>query len=214
MGSVYPYTTAGGAKRYRISYRRPDQGQTTERGFTTKRDAEARLAEVEVSKNRGEYVDPASAEVTIATLGKEWLQQREGVLKPSSIRPLQSAWSKHVEPKWGARKIGGIRHSEVQTWVSTIAGGSTTIRRAHGVLAGILDTAVQDRRLIRNVARDVSFPRRSAQRAGTISITRKCKRSPTMRDTPPSSCSSRTRASGGVRRPHSASATLTRSGGA
>lgn len=161
MGSVYPYTTAGGAKRYRISYRRPDQAQTTERGFRTKRDAEARLAALEVSKNRGEYVDPASAEVTIAMLGKEWLQQREGVLKPSSMRPLQSAWSKHVKPKWGARKVGGIRHSEVQTWVSTIPGGSTTIRRAHGVLAGILDTAVQDRRLVRNVARDISFPPKS-----------------------------------------------------
>lgn len=161
MGSVYPYTTAGGAKRYRISYRRPDQAQTTERGFRTKRDAEARLAELEVSKNRGEYVDPASAEVTIAMLGKEWLQQREGVLKPSSMRPLQSAWSKHVKPKWGARKVGGIRHSEVQTWISTIPGGSTTIRRAHGVLAGILDTAVQDRRLVRNVARDISFPPKS-----------------------------------------------------
>lgn len=161
MGSVYPYTTAGGAKRYRISYRRPDQAQTTERGFRTKRDAEARLAELEVSKNRGEYVDPASAEVTIATLGEEWLRQREGVLKPSSMRPLQSAWSKHVEPRWGARKVGGIRHSEVQTWVSTIEGGSTTIRRAHGVLAGILDTAVHDRRLVRNVARDVSFPPKS-----------------------------------------------------
>jgi integrase len=158
MGSVHPYTTAGGAKRYRISYRRPDHSQTTERGFKTKRDAELRLAELEISKSRGEYVDPASAAVTVSTIGAEWLTQRAGILKPSSLRPLKSSWKKHVEPKWGARTVGGIRHSEVQAWVSSIEGGSTTVRRAHGILAGILDTAVRDRRLTRNVARDVQLP--------------------------------------------------------
>lgn len=157
MGSVHAYVTAGGAKRYRISYRRPDHSQTTERGFTTKRDAELRLAELEVSKARGEYVDPSSAAVTIATLGRAWLQGKQ-VLKPSSVRPLESSWAKHVQPKWGSRTVGSIRHSEVQAWVSSIKGGSTTVRRAHGILAGILDVAVNDRRIARNVARDVQLP--------------------------------------------------------
>lgn len=158
MGSVHPYATAAGKKFYRISYRRPDHSQTTERGFRTKRDAELRLAELEISKSRGEYVDPATAHVTVSTLAVQWLAQREGVLKPSSLRPLMSAWSKHVEPTWGARTVGSIRHSEVQNWVSGLDGGSTTVRRAHSVLAGILDTAVNDRRLARNVARDVALP--------------------------------------------------------
>lgn len=161
MGSVHAYSTVAGKKLWRIAYRRPDNSQTTERGFTTKRAAELRLAELEVSKARGEYVDPASAGVTIATLGRDWLEQREGVLKPSSFRPLKSAWDKHVEPKWGTRTVGSIRHSEVQSWVSIISGGSTTIRRVHGVLAGILDAAVRDRRVARNVARDVDLPARS-----------------------------------------------------
>ncbi|TQK19117.1 phage integrase family protein [Microbacterium sp. SLBN-154] len=160
MGSVHPYTTAAGKKLYRISYRRPDHSQTTERGFRTKRDAELRLAELEVSKARGEYVNPATAAVTVRTLGEEWLESRRGVLKPSSFRPLESAWRKHVEPKWGSRSIGGIRHSEVQAWVSSIEGGSTTVRRCQGVLAGILDNAVSDRRLTRNVARNIDLPAR------------------------------------------------------
>jgi len=161
MGSVHPYETASGAKRYRISYRRPDHSQTSERGFKTKRDAELRLAELELSKSRGEYVNPTHARVTIRDLGREWLKQREGVLKPSSVRPLQSAWKKHVEPRWGSRTLASIRHSEVQAWVSSIAGGSTTVRRAHGILAGILDAAVSDRRIGRNVARDVKLPSKS-----------------------------------------------------
>ena len=87
MGSVHPYTTAGGKKFYRIHYRRPDHRQTSERGFKTKRDAELRLAEVEISKARGDYVDPSTAIVTVGTLGAQWLDQRRGVLKPSSFRP-------------------------------------------------------------------------------------------------------------------------------
>lgn len=171
MGSVHPYSTAAGAKRHRISYRRPDHAQTTERGFKTKRDAELRLAEVEISKSRGEYVDPATARVTISSLAADWLEQREGVLKPSSLRPLQSAWSKHVEPKWGARTVGSVRHSEVQTWVSSIKGGSTTVRRAHGILAGILDNAVYDHRLAKNPARDIRLPAKGGDARGHAYLT-------------------------------------------
>lgn len=166
MGSIHPYTTAAGKRKYRISYRAPDQSQRTKRGFRTKRDAELALAQVAIAKSRGEFIDPTAAAVTVDTMGEEWLQQRRGVLKPSSFRPLESAWRKHVQPKWGARTVGSIRHSEVQSWVSAMTGGSTTVRRAQGVLAGILDGAVHDRRLSRNVARDIALPTktRSARR--------------------------------------------------
>lgn len=176
MGSIHAYETKAGKKLYRIVYRRPDHSQTSERGFERKIDAERRLREVETAKDRGEYIDPASATATVDTLGAAWLKQREGVLKPSSYGPLKSAWEKHVEPRWGSRKVGSIRQSEVQTWISELAqketrkadddrpartASSTTVRRAHGVLAGILDGAVHDRRLARNVARDVDLPAKS-----------------------------------------------------
>ncbi|MFT4282515.1 tyrosine-type recombinase/integrase [Microbacterium sp.] len=176
MGSVHPYTTKAGKKLYRIVYRRPDHSQTSERGFARKIDAERRLREVETSKDRGEFIDPASANVTVGTLGAAWLKQREGVLKPSSYGPVRSAWEKHVEPKWGSRRVGTIRQSEVQAWVSELAqaktgegrtASSTTVRRAQGVLAAILDGAVHDRRLARNVARDVDLPARGTRKGRT-----------------------------------------------
>ena len=162
MGSVYSYETATGERRYRILYRRPDNTQTSERGFKRKRDAEQRLAEVEVSKHRGEYIDPSDSKATIADLGAAWLADHEHVMKPSAYRPLESAWRVHVEPKWGGRAVGGVRHSEVQAWVSGMAKerSASTVLRAYGALAGILDQAVQDRRLARNVARGVKLPRK------------------------------------------------------
>ncbi|WP_067194962.1 tyrosine-type recombinase/integrase [Microbacterium sp. XT11] len=163
MGSVHSYTTKAGRKLYRISYRRPDHSQTTERGFTRKIDAELRLAEVELGKAKGDYINPSDAKERISSIATGWLQAREHAMKPSSYRALKSSWETHVQPRWGDRSVGGVKHSEVQDWLSALAKerGATTVLRAHGVLAGILDVAVKDRRVSRNVARGVTLPRKT-----------------------------------------------------
>ncbi len=64
------------------------------------------------------------------------------------------------------RRVGEIRHSEVQSWLTAFTKDSgkprsaTTVLRAYGVLAGILDTAVKDRRILSNPARGVNLPRK------------------------------------------------------
>lgn len=165
MGSIHPYTTAKGEKRYRIAYRRPDNTQTNERGFKRKRDAELRLAEVEVSKARGEYVNPNDGHVTIDALGTEWLKTKKAVVKPSSFLSFSTAWRVHVQPKWGARKVASIRHGEVQAWVSEMATvkSATVVLRAHGILASILDLAVKDQRVSKNIARGVALPKKRSK---------------------------------------------------
>lgn len=169
MATIELYSTASG-KRYRVRYRKPDNSQTDKRGFTTKRDAELFLANLEVSKSRGEYIDTASAKATIDTLGTAWLNHQTH-LKPSSLRPIEITWRIHVQPAWGSRALAGIRHSEVQAWVTALHNGTgptadkplsaTTVLRAYGVLAGILDTAVKDKRASTNAARGVNLPRKT-----------------------------------------------------
>ncbi|MGO4535198.1 tyrosine-type recombinase/integrase [Leifsonia sp. 2MCAF36] len=160
MGSVLSYESAGG-RRYRVLYRAPDHRQTTKRGFKTKREAELYLASVETNKARGEYIDASAARVTIASLGAEWLANQMH-LKPSSLRPLEIAWRLQVEPRWGKVPVGEVRHSDVQAWVTSLSAGrsATTVLRAFGVLAGILDVAVKDRRVPVNVARGSRLPRK------------------------------------------------------
>ena len=163
MGSVLSYEASGG-RRYRVMYRTPDHRQTTKRGFKTKREAELYLATVETNKARGEYIDASAARVTIASLGTEWLANQTH-LKPSSLRPLEIAWRLQVEPRWGKVPVGDVRHSDVQTWVTSLSAGksATTVLRAFGVLAGILDVAVKDRRVPVNVARGSRLPRKVAR---------------------------------------------------
>ena len=147
--------------RYRVRYRTPDRRQTDKRGFTTKRAAEDFAATVEVSKLRGEYIEPAKSRATITDLGAAWLG-RQTHLKPSARRPVEIAWRVHVSPRWGSVAVSDVLFSDVQQWVSDLSGqrGATTVIRAYGVLAAILDDAVRDRRMLSNPARGVTLPRK------------------------------------------------------
>ena len=94
-------------------------------------------------------------------LGAVWLEHQTH-LKPSSLRPLQIAWRVYVEPRWGTVSVGEVRHSDVQAWVSELSAlrGPSTVLRVYGVLAGVLDVAVRDRRILSNPARGVNLPRK------------------------------------------------------
>ncbi|GAA4047605.1 site-specific integrase [Arthrobacter methylotrophus] len=170
MATIEPYDTTAG-RRYRVRYRKPDRTQTDKRGFTTKRDAERFARTVEVSKDRGEFIDATAAKALIGPLGAAWLA-RQTHLKPSALRPLESAWRIHVLPVWGSVAVADVRKTAVQQWVSELTlgdpdatpprkpKGATLVIRSYGVLASILDDAVSDRRTLSNPARGVSLPRK------------------------------------------------------
>src|SRR4051812_44894488 len=153
MATVEPYESAGG-KRYRVRYRKPDHSQTTKRGFKTRREAEFFLASVEIRKADGTYLDPTRARVTVGELGDVWLANQTH-LKPGSVAVMDSAWRLHVRPVWGAVPIGQVTFGAVQAWVAELSNGvngakpksASLVLRAHGILLGILESAVRDRRL-------------------------------------------------------------------
>ncbi len=181
MGTIESYATASG-RRYRVRYRTPDRKQTDKRGFRTKRDAELYLATVEVSKARGDFIDPADARITVDDLGPDWLQAKSAALKPSSYAALDDAWRVYVQPRWGTTQVSAITHSAVREWVAQLSAGTartsrqhhartaaqerrpksaTVVIRAHGVLASLLDLAVRDRRIASNPARRIdNLPRK------------------------------------------------------
>jgi integrase len=64
-------------------------------------------------------------------------------------------------------RLSDIDLASVETWIATLRRkfGDTTVIRAHGVLAGILDDAVKARRLRANPARGVeNLPSKTAKR--------------------------------------------------
>lgn len=171
MGSIAAYQAAAG-RRYRVRWRDDTtHRQVEKRGFKTKRDAEIFLARTEVARSDGSYTNPAAAKVTVRELGTEWLRNKRHSLKASSYSSLETSWRVYVLPRWSDTRIGEIRASQVEQWIRELSEGTaptsrtkssgvagsprsaTVVYRALGVLAGILDTAVRDGRIPRNVAR-------------------------------------------------------------
>lgn len=165
MGSVHSYTTSEG-KRYLVRYLKPDRSQAAKRGFRTKREAEAYLSTIDVAITQRQYVDPSDARITIAELGAVWLEDQAAVLKPSSMHPLESCWRVHVQPRWGSTRVSDVRYSDARSWVTQLSRthSATTVIRAYGILAAILDIAVRDRRISENPVRGVKLPRKQPKR--------------------------------------------------
>lgn len=169
MATIEAYETKAG-KRYMVRYRKPSGEQTKRRGFRRKADAERFANTVEVSKLTGDYVAPSLGRVTIGELAPDWLKEKRASVAPSNYRTLDAAWRTHVQRRWGHVRIGDVTQEAVRDWIvdmrlaaqeraaekgkPDLNAGATTIIRAFGVLASILDMAVEPRKLIpKNLAR-------------------------------------------------------------
>lgn len=166
MATIEKYQNASGATFYMCRYRQPNGVQTKKRGFTTKRDAEAFAATVEVEKLTGSYVQPTKGRVLVGALGPPWLARQQAHMKPSGWRSYESAWRIHVEPRWGSAQIADVKFSDVQAWVAELATskGPLIVETCASVLRRTLDDAVSDRLLSVNPARGVKLPRRTPRR--------------------------------------------------
>ncbi|GAB2459691.1 hypothetical protein GCM10027062_44180 [Nocardioides hungaricus] len=148
-----------GQTSWRAHYRTP-AGAQRNKTFSRKIDAERFLAGVESAKVIGTYVDPALAKVTVGVWAQRWLDGQTH-LKPTTRSRYEGVLRKHIHPKWDRVKLANVSHSDVQAWVSELARSRSpaTVHKIHRVLSLILDMAVKDGRLARNVSHGVNLPR-------------------------------------------------------
>ena len=168
MATIESYESNGG-RLYRVRYRKPDNSQTSKRGFKTKRDAQLFLASIEISIAVGSHIDPTHARATVGRLGDAWLKSRTS-LKPSSIAVMESAWRLHVRSRWGTTPIGNVRPSDIESWISELTFpthgkplSASMVHRCHGLLVSVLDSAVKDRMIASNPARGIPLPRKESR---------------------------------------------------
>lgn len=172
MGSVESYKNSKGKTLWRARYRKPDHSPTSKRGFKGSREAERFLVEIEASKNKGLFIDQMHSKTLLKTLAEPWLENKRAILKPSSFRPLESAWRNHVQPAWGDKQIGNMRHSEIQRWVSQLSDqySPTVVIRAHNILSALLEVAVRDRLILSNDAQGIGLPRKNVKRKAYLTL--------------------------------------------
>jgi integrase len=159
-----------GRTSYRVRYRTP-AGAQRNKTFARRADAERFRSTVESAKHAGTYIDPARGRVAVGEWAEKWLAG-QAHLKPSSYARSAGIVRTYIVPTWGKVRLAQVSHADVQAWVSTLSAARSpaTVRKVHRTLSLILDLAVRDGRLGRNVAEKINLPRpvRKEQRHLTI----------------------------------------------
>lgn len=148
-----------GRTSWRAHYRTPSGAQRN-KTFARKIDAERFLASVESAKVTGTYVDPTLAKLTLGGWAERWLDG-QAHLKLTTHSRYEGILRKHIHPRWDRIRLANVSHGDVQAWVTELAKAHSpaTVQKIHRVLSLVLDMAVKDGRLARNVAGGVNLPR-------------------------------------------------------
>lgn len=146
------------AGTYRANWR-DVSGRQKAKTFRTKKEAAGFLAQVESAITRGAYVDPHAGRQMFGPYAEKWLSAR-ATEKTTTARDA-SIMRVHVLPRWAETPIGRIDHSDVQQWVSDLAGrrSPATVATCFRTLKSVLSSAARDRLIGRNPCDGVRLPR-------------------------------------------------------
>jgi integrase len=89
------------------------------RHFARRVDVQRWLDETTTAVVTGRYVDPRAGRVTLEAYAGQW--RADLVHRPNYLRVIDNALMNHILPALGDRQLAGLRRSDVQTFVSTLA---------------------------------------------------------------------------------------------
>lgn len=149
-----------GASRWRARYRGPD-GRERSRTFDRRGDAERWVANMEVAKARGVWVDPALGRSTFAAWATEWAATLVDVRPSTRDRDLRAV-RVHLVPHFGAVPLAKITNPMVKRFVAEmLATGDhspATVRKVGQILAKVMRSAVDAGLIARSPCDRVRLP--------------------------------------------------------
>lgn len=152
--------TQAGTLRWRARYRGPD-GRERSKSFARRTDAEQFLAQVEVDKSRGAWIDPTRGQLPFAEWADRWLRTTTH-LKPKTRAGYESMLRSRLLPTFGRAPIGDIRPIDVREWLSSMQArglSASSCRQAYHLLGAIMTTAVEDGRIAASPCVGIRLPR-------------------------------------------------------
>ena len=161
----------GRAVKYRARYRTPD-GQSREKSFDKKADAETFLTTVEHKKNIGEYIDPMASKMTFAEYAKGWLARKKLTTKPGTSLTFAAHLNKHIIPIFGNRQLGSITRENVKAFAAGLQQGvaPTTARSIVFTFAAVLREAVDDDKIGKNPAERIPVGAKTERRVDPMHV--------------------------------------------
>ncbi|MEU7382080.1 site-specific integrase [Streptomyces sp. NPDC042207] len=125
-----------------------------DRSFDTLQDAKTWLAQAQTDARRGEFVDPRDGAISLKDyVSAHWWPTQSG--DPSTLERIEQRVRRHIVPHLGALPLNSIGTEALRSWKKRLEKdlGPTSIRLVWATLSGILQAAVEDRRLARNPCR-------------------------------------------------------------
>jgi integrase len=145
---------------YKVRYRDPDRVERS-RTFVRKVDAERFAASVETDKSRGQYIDPAAGNVTLAEWSDNWIGTIRH-LKPKTMEGYEGILRKHLLPNLGRRTLASVRPLDVRRFVSEMVDGgysASRVRQARHLLGMLFAAAVENGAIPSSPVVGVKIPR-------------------------------------------------------
>ncbi|MFJ4837112.1 tyrosine-type recombinase/integrase [Streptomyces sp. NPDC088746] len=138
---------------WQTRYRDPD-GRQLGPVFPTQKEGIAHLDKVRTQVREGTYQDPKRGAITV----DDWYAIWWPTVKVTSITTKNrklSAWTVHVQPKWGKRKLNSITWMQVQDWITNEVKGHATQKKVLELLRHMMVAALRDRRISVNPCTDI-----------------------------------------------------------
>jgi integrase len=137
------------------------------RSFHRLEDAKKWLKRADTDASRGEFVDPRDG--TILLVDYVRTLYRPGIFgAPNSVRIIDNRIT-HILRELGHREMRGIEAAQLREFIATLLArplSHSYVRDIMKTLSSILDTAVEDKRILRNpaLARSVTVPKDTKER--------------------------------------------------
>lgn len=147
-----------GSGRWQVRYSDPVTGRLrpAPQTFTTKTEAGRWLAVLEADMLRGNWIDPAAAQMPFAELAERWYATKIH-LRESTKAQYRYLLNKHILPFFGDRAIGSITVLDIQTWLADRhANGrlcANSVAKTYKLLRMVMDVAVEAGLILRSPCR-------------------------------------------------------------
>lgn len=145
---------------YRARYRDPLGRQLSET-FSRKADAERFLREVQVDMERGRWLDPNGAQLTVQEWSEEFLSLARR-LSPTTQQTYRRDLERYILPRFGAYRIGRLPADEIEKWLMDEMEAGTapsSVHRHYRTFRRVLQVAVQKGKILANPFDRVEAPR-------------------------------------------------------
>jgi integrase len=145
---------------YRVKYRDPT-GRQRSRSFPRKADAQRFAVEMEADLARGQWLDPAGAQLSVAEWSETFLSLCRR-LEPTSQATYARDLRRYVLPRFGDYRIGFVPVEEIENWLNDeIDQGiaPSSVHRHYGALRRMFQVAIEKEKIVANPCDRVTPPR-------------------------------------------------------